>query len=63
MLPLFVRGRPVLKILYESGLAPKCAILALSSCPTKFTGSKKCKDVSSGTKFVHRNRPFAPNRT
>ena len=29
--PLFVRGRPVLKMLHDSGLAPKCNIPVLPS--------------------------------
>ena len=43
--PLFVRGRPVLKILHDSGLAPKCDIpplrTPLRSCRTMFTESQK----------------------
>ena len=31
MSPLFVKGRPVLKVLYESGLEPKCNISLLRS--------------------------------
>ena len=45
MSPLFVRGRPVLKILYDSGLAPKCNMLLpgpyLRSCRTMFTERKR----------------------
>ena len=45
MSPLFVRGRHVLKILYDSGLAPKCNVPLLRthprSCRTMFTKSPK----------------------
>ena len=47
MSPLFVRGRPVFKILYDSGLAPKCNIPLLGThlrtCWTMFTQSKTKK--------------------
>ena len=44
MSPLFVKGRPVLKTLYDSGLAPKCNISLLRthlrSYWTMFTESR-----------------------
>ena len=47
MSPSFVRGMPILKILYDSYIAPKCTIPVLSthlcSCRAMFTESNKKK--------------------
>ena len=59
MFPLFVSGRPVLQMLYDSGLVPKCSIpllrTHLRSGRTMFAESKKDKEE---TKLRIAQNPF-----
>ena len=66
MSPLFVRGRPVLKIRYDSGVMPKCNILLLTthlrSCRTMFTESKVWFQKWSPKLLLFVGQPFGGKR-